>query len=251
MKKRQKVIKEMRKVWLSLIILLTVIGIFLLIFANSKYHGKYYKFTYSDKNTLLFNKDIEGDYMIINSPDDAQMYSNMIENVFKQNNINKNKYESRLKSFRKNMNDAFFKKHRLLLFYEHADKGSLNSKIMAVRRGGNTVYITLSKNSVGSFDSGDNDIYLVPIDKDVDIEGIHFVYKDNFVKAFIFSFLLALPYIIVFVSIINFIVRIYDSRLARAIDIKAKLRRDAVIQLVIGIVISLIMYFIILPFFVH
>ncbi len=248
MKKRQKVIKEMRKVWLSFIILLTVIGVFLLIFANSKYHGKYYKFTYSDKETLLFNKDIDGDYIILNSNDEVVMYSQMIEGVLKENKVNKSKYEENLKSLTNDMSDAFFKKHRLLLFYEHSDVGALKTKVMAVRRGGNTVYITMSKHSVGSRDTGLTDIYLLPIDKDDDIEGIHFVYKENFAQVFIFSCLLALPYIIAFISIVNFIVRIYDSRLARACDIRRKRVKDAVIQLVIGVVIAVVMYFVILSF---
>lgn len=251
MAKRKKTIEKINKVWVAMILLISLVGIVLLIFANSEYHGRHYKFTYSNRDTLLFNKDIDGDYIIINNHDEVEMYAKMIENVLKENNVDRKKYEERLENLIHGMDDKFFKKHRLLLFYEHADIGSLNTKIMAVSRDGNDVYVTLSRYSAGSLNSGITDIYLLPIDKDDDIEKINFVYKENFAQAFIFSCILALPYIILFISVINFLVRLYDSKFARARDIRNKKIKDAVIGLVIGIVIALVVHFVILPFLIH
>lgn len=251
MAKKKKTIEKVNKIWITMILLISLVGIVLLIFANSEYRGKHYKFTYSNPDTLLFNKDIDGEYIIINSHDDVEMYAEMIERVLKENNVDKKKYENKLKNLTSSMNDNFFKKHRLLLFYEHADVGSLSTKILAISRDSNDIYVTLSRYSAGSHESGFTDIYLIPIDKDDDIEEINFVYKENFAQTFIFSCILALPYIILFISVVNFLVRLYDSKFARAKDIRNKKIKDAVIQLVVGIIIALITHYVILPFFIH
>lgn len=250
MSRGKKAIKKINRVWLIMVLILSVAGIILLIFANSEYHGRHYKFRYSVKNTVLFDKDIDGEYIIIGSYNDYENYYRSMKEILKQEKADKKSYEHTLKKLDDYIDEDFFKKHGLLLFYEYTDVGSLNSKIMSVDKDKSIVYITLSKYSIGSNPSGITDIYLLPINTD-DFEGVKFIYKENFTQSLIFSCILSLPYIALFISIVNFMVRLYDSRLSRAIDIKRKQRKDSIVQLIVGIIISLILYYVVIPFFLH
>lgn len=250
MSRGKKAIKKINRVWLIMVLILSVAGIILLIFANSEYHGRHYKFRYSVKNTVLFDKDIDGEYIIIGSYNDYENYYRSMKELLKQEKADKKSYEHTLKKLDDYIDEDFFKKHGLLLFYEYTDVGSLNSKIMSVDKDKSIVYITLSKYSIGSNPSGITDIYLLPINTD-DFEGVKFIYKENFTQSLIFSCILSLPYIALFISIVNFMVRLYDSRLSRAIDIKRKQRKDSIVQLIVGIIISLILYYVVIPFFLH
>lgn len=250
MSRGKKAIKKINRVWLIMVLILSVAGIILLIFANSEYHGRHYKFRYSVKNTVLFDKNIDGEYIIIGSYNDYENYYRSMKEILKQEKADKKSYEHTLKKLDDYIDEDFFKKHGLLLFYEYTDVGSLNSKIMSVDKDKSIVYITLSKYSIGSNPSGITDIYLLPINTD-DFEGVKFIYKENFTQSLIFSCILSLPYIALFISIVNFMVRLYDSRLSRAIDIKRKQRKDSIVQLIVGIIISLILYYVVIPFFLH
>ncbi len=250
MSRKKKAITKINRVWLIMVVILSLAGIILLIFANSEYHGRHYKFRYSAKNTVLFDKNIDGEYIIIGSYDDYKTYYQSMRDILKQEKADKKSYEHTLKKLDDYMDEDFFKKRGLLLFYEYADVGSLNSKIMSVDKDKSIVYITLSKYSIGSNPSGITDIYLLPINTS-DFEGVKFIYKENFTQSLIFSCILALPYIALFISVVNFLVRLYDSRLSRAIDIKRKQRKDAIVQLTVGIIISIVLYYVIIPLFLH